>query len=1066
MEGLHKNRSTEIEMSSRDNHSEFDLVIVTGDQLPGLVQFAAEELRRYVAQLFGIRVMVRETSGEWSGPVVVLDPAEARRAKSDLSDQGIILQGELTASGGRLLCSGGSAPATLWAAYELLDHLGVRFLLSGDIVPSEPRPFVIPRLDVVREPLFRLRAWRGMNVIAHSATMWGLAEYRRLIDQLAKLKFNLLYLVFRPGEPYFQFEFDGVRQESAVLDFGHRYPIDERTIGRELFGGQKEFTNPELYGCATEPLRRERAMKLVHDIIAYAHTRGVKVSITFCFPEFLDDHKQRLVELSRAAGFVPEGSGGGHLINYVQWKEGADPRFAPYVRIRNPVYLDLLEAYLRTWLSTYPEADYLQAWAMEFRAALPADADWALQQLNDRNKLPSGISMQGLREQVRKRAGADDQRAMMELEGDICALYAWDVLWNDRNVRALLPDDRSLLVMGGLCAEVNLLLPGVLGPRVECLVSLGYTAAAQAKRIEELKPLRQQGMPFHLLVSLEDDNIGILPQVTVSKLHRLVQGAKRAGSDGLFGRQWLVSKLEPQIDFLANAAWRDPWTPADTFHHHLETICGAEALPILLRAMEIGEQADDYAGQNGVGLTFLMPGLINYHWLFAQPPDKSLGVLQDYYRQLLSSLRDAEARSLPQGRGYLARYIEQSNFGIHWIDMVVRVKEASVLRAQAEAKASPLSPTVARTSDDPIGYGQLLRQCVSRLEQALDSSRLALEAWARSVVDRSDLGALAALNEFGHRTLESILHQQRMEADHWSFLMPAKDRGDGVGAIRFDKRKIVHIRGVDHPESISVGPQGEAYTTGTGGQVYRIHLDTNTVEQFASTAPRRMLGQAVDADGNLYCADTSGKVIRITPQGVESTYGVPARGSKFHTPNYPLFDRAGHLYLSDSGDWSEKPTGRMYKFPPGGGEAQLWFPEAVHTPNAIALDASESFLYFVQTFDPAIARIAINPDGSAGPYERVLEMPRHVPDGIAFDEVGCLWIACHRPDAIYRLDLKTKRLECFCEDWMGHKLRGPADVAFAGPNRDILLASSLDNLVVHRFDGVGVRGLKLNHPKS
>ena len=39
------------------------------------------------------------------------------------------------------------------------------------------------------------------------------------------------------------------------------------------------------------------------------------------------------------------------------------------------------------------------------------------------------------------------------------------------------------------------------------------------------------------------------------------------------------------------------------------------------------------------------------------------------------------------------------------------------------------------------------------------------------------------------------------------------------------------------------------------------------------------------------------------------------------------------------------------------------------------------------------------------------------------------------------------------------------DVAFAGPRREVLLAASLDNLVLHRFDGVGVRGLPLNHPR-
>jgi hypothetical protein len=61
--------------------------------------------------------------------------------------------------------------------------------------------------------------------------------------------------------------------------------------------------------------------------------------------------------------------------------------------------------------------------------------------------------------------------------------------------------------------------------------------------------------------------------------------------------------------------------------------------------------------------------------------------------------------------------------------------------------------------------------------------------------------------------------------------------------------------------------------------------------------------------------------------------------------------------------------------------------------------------------------------------------------------------------------MRTKRLELFAEDWKGEDLRGPTDVAFAGPNRDILLAASLDNLVVHRFNNIGVRGLRLNNPK-
>lgn len=282
----------------------------------------------------------------------------------------------------------------------------------------------------------------------------------------------------------------------------------------------------------------------------------------------------------------------------------------------------------------------------------------------------------------------------------------------------------------------------------------------------------------------------------------------------------------------------------------------------------------------------------------------------------------------------------------------------------------------------------------------------------------------------------------------------------------YDKRMIVKIRGVDHPESISIGPRGEVYTTGTGCQVYRVDLKTNTARQFAKT-DARCLGQAVDAHGNLYAAHCGGgNMLKITPDGRITEYATGPRGKKLECPNYPAFDRRGHMYLSDSGTWTEgKPDGFIYKIPPGGGEAKLWFRKPVDTPNAIAFDAGEKHLYFVETFGNSVARIAVRPNGSAGEFERVVNMPRHVPDGIAFDDQGRLWIACHRPDAIYFFDLQSRKLHLFVEDWMGEHLRGPTDIAFAGPKRNIMLAASLDNLCLHRLDHAGVRGLKLNHPK-
>jgi sugar lactone lactonase YvrE len=230
---------------------------------------------------------------------------------------------------------------------------------------------------------------------------------------------------------------------------------------------------------------------------------------------------------------------------------------------------------------------------------------------------------------------------------------------------------------------------------------------------------------------------------------------------------------------------------------------------------------------------------------------------------------------------------------------------------------------------------------------------------------------------------------------------------------RYDLQTVDHINGVDHNESISVGPNGEAYTTGFNScKVFRLNLDTNTAVSFASTAPRRVLGQVVDADGNLYCAEPDApgsKVVKITPDGKQTVYSKGPTGQGFMSANTPVFDRQGNMYISDTGTWSKTIDGHIYKIPPGGGDAQVWHSHTIDTPNGIAIDNDETFIYYVETWGNSISRIEIKKDGSSGICERVVHMPQHVPDGIAFDDEGRMWIACHRPDKICVLPCRVRR---------------------------------------------------------
>src|SRR5690606_4257501 len=129
------------------------------------------------------------------------------------------------------------------------------------------------------------------------------------------------------------------------------------------------------------------------------------------------------------------------------------------------------------------------------------------------------------------------------------------------------------------------------------------------------------------------------------------------------------------------------------------------------------------------------------------------------------------------------------------------------------------------------------------------------------------------------------------------------------------------------------------------------------------------------------------------------TTGAPDR--PLVTPNYPVFDAAGNLYVSDSGGWKEN-SGCVFRVAPDG--ATSVFASAVSNfPNGMAMHPSGSRLYSVVSLDCSIVSIDIGSDGSAGAIETIVELPNNVPDGLAFDEDGNLYISCYAPDIIYRV---------------------------------------------------------------
>src|SRR5947208_16632338 len=75
---------------------------------------------------------------------------------------------------------------------------------------------------------------------------------------------------------------------------------------------------------------------------------------------------------------------------------------------------------------------------------------------------------------------------------------------------------------------------------------------------------------------------------------------------------------------------------------------------------------------------------------------------------------------------------------------------------------------------------------------------------------------------------------------------------------------------------------------------------------------------------------------------------------------------------------------------------------------------------------------------SGGAFEPVVSFPRTVPDGLAFDVEGGLWIGCYQPNRIYRLTADGN-LEVVVDDWTGEYVLSPTNLAFAGEQLEVLV---------------------------
>lgn len=261
---------------------------------------------------------------------------------------------------------------------------------------------------------------------------------------------------------------------------------------------------------------------------------------------------------------------------------------------------------------------------------------------------------------------------------------------------------------------------------------------------------------------------------------------------------------------------------------------------------------------------------------------------------------------------------------------------------------------------------------------------------------------------------------------------------------------------LDHPEGLAVDRDGAVWCGGEQGQLYRIEPDGSGFRQVASTGGF-VLGVALDGRGNLYACDLRhAAVFRLdTATGVLERFA--DFGGAVAIPNWPVVDAArGVLYVSDS-HAADEPGGGVWRVDLDTGTAAHWYDRPLTFANGMALAADGGSLLVAETFAHQISRITIGDDGrpvgDAVPF--VTDLPG-LPDGLAFDTDGNVYVGCYEPSRVLRVT-PDGQVDVLVEDPTAHVLCHPTNVAFRG---DELLTANLGRWHVTRI-AVGARGVPL-----
>ena len=705
--------------------------VIVGPGAPEVEHFAAAELCRYLNELFHLAAAPATTVDASSHALFLIgspqtNPAVAQslggREFPKVSAQGFVLRQAGHGNTLALIVGGGSPAATLWAVYELIDRWGVRYFTDRDVLPAAGE-FHLPKLDVVMEPAFAVRAHPTIQDFADSGEAWGFADFRPLIDQLAKLKFNRLNVMPFGWQPYLDWECKGIHRRSAWLWYNFHYPITSDMVGRKLFEDRPEFWNPDLPYNASYSEMVKAGERLMHRLMAHGHARGMKccvyADLTQFPPEFAPLLKDAQVVHQTGRLVVVPG---------------------PATALDDPQYIELCTAVLRATINTYPETDFVSIGMPEWRQWTGAYKE-AWQTLDSKygigkvRTLDQVLTAAANRNWGPIRSGGEkpldwSKKAVEQVKGDLASLVFYDRLLDSGMLKTTRRPDMKFSY-DNIAEELWPLLGKVLpaGSEASVMPDNFQTELLRRREIFETFPARE--VPGLLDLTLDDDNIGIVPQLTGKSVHELVGVLQRDRWAGFIARERFPSDHDCLLAYVAKSAWHADATPDSVAREQIGSVCGQAAVAPLLEALSQVEAVTTIFEHNDFSFSFPVPGTFMKYWKNG-PELPYLTDVRKGYALALEAARQALAHSKPDGQWFAKFWVGRITFAGQYVLAVQEAREAAKAEAAQDRAA-----------------------CLQHAQAALAAMREALEAYAGVARNRTDLGAIAVANEYAIRPLRA-----------------------------------------------------------------------------------------------------------------------------------------------------------------------------------------------------------------------------------------------------------------------------------------------------------------------